>query len=289
MKPLIILLTVLCCMSALALETANDLTKLCARERKARMNARKLLAGAHAALDRGEYDKAIDLHKQGAALRTEADGLVEQVLKTMAPKLASDEFEVREEATRALFKLSSGAIPKLEQLMAAAGPEEKLRLEQAIATLKESDEDADGLLHQWASDATASSEFTDTNWSAKQATGKPNTFAAGDCQSAWASSAEDAGDEWLELTYTRPVRPKMVRVYETFNPGAVSCIEAKDDKGNWHELWRGADTTAAAPGWLEAKAKDDMPLTRAIKITLESGRVAGWNEIDAVELIGEAE
>ncbi|HYF51284.1 MAG TPA: hypothetical protein VEJ63_17855, partial [Planctomycetota bacterium] len=77
---------------------------------------------------------------------------------------------------------------------------------------------------------------------------------------------------------------------ENLSPGAVSKIEAKDAAGTWHNIWEGKDTTAAPAGWLEAKIDAaKATATKVIKITLDSARVAGWNEIDAVELIGEPE
>ena len=144
-------------------------------------------------------------------------------------------------------------------------------------------------LRQWATGAQASSEYGNSDWSAAQATGAPNTEAAGDCVTAWASTETDGGDEWLELTYDRPVNPTAVRIRETFNPGAVTKVEAQDGGGTWHTVWAGKDGTKDCPGWLTVTLEVPEWTTRKIKLTLDSAAVPGWNEIDAVELIGEAD
>ncbi len=141
-------------------------------------------------------------------------------------------------------------------------------------------------LNQWAVSAKASTEYSDPAWAAHQATGKPDTHQGGDIQTAWASKEQDAGDEWLELSYPTPVIPTLVRIHETFNPGAVSRIETQDVRGRWHVVWEGKDPTRECPGWFEPKLKR-CPPSRVVRITIDSKSIAGWNEIDAVELIGE--
>jgi hypothetical protein len=69
---------------------------------------------------------------------------------------------------------------------------------------------------QWASDATASSEWGSQDYSAKQVTGKPDTLNHGDSKTAWAPRSQDGTTEWLELTYERPVKPAAINIRETF-------------------------------------------------------------------------
>jgi hypothetical protein len=267
-------------------ESREDLKPIIDGERKARREAAKLLSASHKALDDAHYDAAVEQHRRSAILSRQADDAAESVLKRLLPALDSDDYETRESATQRLATLSRGAIPKLQALAEQGHSETSLRLKAAIALLQSSEEDEFGRVCQWAVEARASTEYTATDWAATQATGKPNTDKAGDATTAWASKEEDAGDEWLELTYATEVRPSMVRVYETFNPGAVKKIEAKDADGNWHSVWEGKDATADAPGKLEVKI-DDAPLTKVLKVTLDSASIKGWNEIDAVEMIGE--
>ncbi len=148
--------------------------------------------------------------------------------------------------------------------------------------------DPDGRLRQWAKEATASSQYSNDGWDAKQATGEPDTLQAGDQRTAWAAKEPDAGIEWLELTYATPVRPALVRVRETFNPGAVTKVEARDEEGTWQLLWEGRDPSVACPSWLEVRVEPPAWSTRAIRVTLDTRLVPGWNEIDAVELVGES-
>ena len=182
--------------------------------------------------------------------------------------------------------LGPAAIPILEKLLPGPSAEVRYRLGDAIAKLKRMEIDGEGRLHQWAASAQASSEYTNADWSATQATGKPDTLAAGDARTAWASLKEDGGDEWLELGYENAVRPTQVRVHETFNPGAVVRVEARDEAGTWQPLWEGKSRTTETIRWFTIDIAPRFA-TRSIRITLDSAGVPGWNEIDAVELVGD--
>jgi hypothetical protein len=142
------------------------------------------------------------------------------------------------------------------------------------------------VVRQWAAKASASTEYSNPRWAASQATGPPNTAAAGDHDTAWAPREEDGGEEWLELRYAKPVVPTLIRIHETFNPGAVVKVEAGDERGSWKVIWQGR---AAAPEekirWFEVKPARRVA-TFTLRLTLDSNAVPGWNEIDAVELIG---
>ena len=122
-----------------------------------------------------------------------------------------------------------------------------------------------------------------TSWSAAQATGAPDTANAGDQASAWAPAAQDAGEEWIELTYAGSVEVAQVIVRETYNPGAISKVCLILESGVEIPIWQGVqaavpgpiDRTFPAPGGLVA---------RGAKVYLDTSRVPGWNEIDAVGL-----
>jgi hypothetical protein len=68
------------------------------------------------------------------------------------------------------------------------------------------------LIRQWASSATASSEYGNPDWAAHQATGAPDTPECGDLVSAWASY-DQYTVEWLEVGYATPVVPSEVNIY----------------------------------------------------------------------------
>ncbi len=121
-------------------------------------------------------------------------------------------------------------------------------------------------------------------WHAMKATGAPDADPKRDDPNAWASASGDMGVQWLELTYANPMRASGVRIYEVNSPGAVSEIKAKNPSGEWDTLWSGTASGNGAPLVLE------WPLTsyevKVIRVVLDTNRTPGWNEIDAVELIG---
>ncbi|MBI4565173.1 MAG: hypothetical protein HY716_10820 [Planctomycetes bacterium] len=143
---------------------------------------------------------------------------------------------------------------------------------------------------QWAMAAKASSEFgppQNANHKAQQACGAPNSMPAGRHPTAWAPRRPNVGEEWLELTYSLPVRPTGVRIHESNRPGAVVRVEAINAGGAWEVLWQGADPMKGQQiAWFEVPFDPPAFSTRTIRITLDGRSVGGWNEIDAVELIG---
>ncbi len=122
-------------------------------------------------------------------------------------------------------------------------------------------------------------------WGPEQATGPPDTHQAGDIQTAWASRTPDDQDEWLLLEYAAPVAAEAVLVYETYNPGALNRVTAFRLDGVEVEVWKGADPTPRNSGKGVSEIKFRVPFkTNRVRIHLESTKVPGWNEIDAVGL-----
>lgn len=125
------------------------------------------------------------------------------------------------------------------------------------------------------------------NWSPDQAAGAPNTWKLGDIVTAWASSGPDDQDEWLELDYSPPVDAQRVLIHETYNPHAVSSITAIDETGAEYALWRGNDPAAPTTQGIfvaDIPIRHSKPISR-LRLNIDSKRVAGWNEIDAVGLV----
>jgi len=146
--------------------------------------------------------------------------------------------------------------------------------------------DRDG---QWAIGATASSAYQDAKesapFSANQTTGVPNVEKLGDDGSAWASKTEDGGIEWLDLKYPRAVHATEVRIRESNAPGAVIRVELVDETGTPHLAWGGNDPTTGL-NYLIVKFPKTEFKTDRVKVTLATNVVPGWNEIDAVQLVG---
>jgi hypothetical protein len=143
-----------------------------------------------------------------------------------------------------------------------------------------------GSLTQWASSATASSQYGADAWSALQVTGAPDTPQYGDVATAWAPSGQDVGPAWLELTYGTPVIPSEIVIWETSGNGFVRRVQAWDDgSGAWVTLWEGVD---GSPAFVVGFSPDLTPVTFAtdrLRIDIDTDH-PGWNEVDAVALIG---
>ena len=107
---------------------------------------------------------------------------------------------------------------------------------------------------------------------------------------AWAAGSADDQEETLELTFDQEVVPTGIEIYETYNPGAVALIEAFDPEADaWEVLWEGASDTAGEE--LAVFSPELTPVefaTNRIRLTIDEPLIPGWNEIDAVKLIGAA-
>lgn len=140
--------------------------------------------------------------------------------------------------------------------------------------------------HQSLSNQLASVN-TSRSWSVRQVLGQPDTPRAGDYGTAWASASQDSGVEWLVVEFPRSVEVTKIQIEETYNPGAVDRVCSVDFKGHETEVWKGTDPTAVGAGRGVSIIVPDQPVSsRRFKIYLDSARVAGWNEIDAVALHG---
>ncbi len=143
-------------------------------------------------------------------------------------------------------------------------------------------------IRQWAVNAIASSEYSTTSWSAKQATGAPDTSSYGDMRTAWATLREDESIQWIELDYSMPVYATGVNVRETFNPGALIRVDLKDNDGVYHSVWSGTDpnTVSNKIGWSNISFAQTSFPTSTVKLYLDTDLISGWQEVDSVEMIG---
>lgn len=267
---------------------AGDLESVRAQIAEMEAKSAKLNQQALELFSRGEYPAAEARHREAFVLAREAEkarrreeDLIRETARRLVGDLDSEEIEVREAAAKALLELGPPAGRVLREMDAGLPPEASRRLQQVVRTLGES-----LWTRQWASGANASSQFSEPKWAAAQATGPPDTPEAGDCTTAWASKEQDAETEWIELTFANGVHPGLIRIHETLNAGAVSRVEARDLVGDWRVLWEGPTAPCETPRWFEVRVADPGWPTRQVRITLASGAVPGWNEIDAVELLG---
>ncbi len=121
------------------------------------------------------------------------------------------------------------------------------------------------------------------SWSPAQATGAADTPNAGDHATAWATLTADSGEEWLELSYAHAMRIAQVRIHENNAPGAVARVAAIV-AGEEVTLWHGVAPPVVAPNVFAVEALEAVKCDR-IRVYLDTARIPGWNEIDAVELV----
>lgn len=142
-----------------------------------------------------------------------------------------------------------------------------------------------GVVRQWAASASASSEYSEDGWCARQATGEPNTHACGDIATAWTTKEASSPEKhWIELRYPKKVRAIGARLFITNAPGAVHEIQGRTGSG-WETLWRGTDPVQTCPAILELRFTEEID-TDTIRVVLDLTRQQSWFELDAVELIG---
>ncbi len=123
------------------------------------------------------------------------------------------------------------------------------------------------------------------SYAPEQATGEPDTAYATDSSTAWTPQEMDAGLEWLQVSFEKSVAIAEVRVRESYNPGAISKVSALLPDNSEVVLWEGRSPVSEAPCDLVVRPEVSVEV-KTIKICLDTARVPGWNEIDAIALIG---
>ncbi len=149
-----------------------------------------------------------------------------------------------------------------------------------------------GVISQWGSSAESGSEFASPEWSASQATGSPDAPGCGDYQFAWASAASDS-IETLEVSFLRQVYPLEIHIHESFNPDQVVKVEVfNPENGAYYSVLQKnpLQVDRPCPFVLEIIVEGIVFKTDKIRITVDQSQLGlGWNEIDAVQLIGSFE
>jgi hypothetical protein len=144
---------------------------------------------------------------------------------------------------------------------------------------------SDTLLAQWASGATASSEYTQDDWSAMQATGVPNVTRCEDNHRAWASLSPSV--DWLEVTYAQPVRPTEIRIHEIWAVGSIVKVEVKDLFQGYQTVYTAEPTnTLPCPYVLAIPITNVTARVAVVRVSVDQRARADWDEIDAVRLTG---
>jgi hypothetical protein len=155
---------------------------------------------------------------------------------------------------------------------------------QAVERIDIGEPSNPSLTYQWASSVVSfSSEWLDApQWGSEQALGAPNTSNCADVATAWAPLDGGSDLEFLHLGYSTPMYVTGVRIHETFESGFVVGVELVEPNGARHAIAVPEDNTAC-PGWFEIVVPETSYLVEGVVIYTSTN---GWEEIDAVELIG---
>ena len=150
---------------------------------------------------------------------------------------------------------------------------------------------------QWATSATASSTYASdkaptakTSYAPSAATGAPNVEGYGDNGNAWTTETPDKGIEWLEVKFDKPVNATQLRIRQSYGPGAIIKVELLGEDGARHMIWQGLDDTqypSSTTAWFERPFQKTSYKVSGARLTFATNAVSGWNEIDAVQLVGE--
>lgn len=143
---------------------------------------------------------------------------------------------------------------------------------------------------QWASEASAGSQYSAPDYAAARAVGAPDVPAVGGSPLAWCPASQNAGTTWLELTFATPVSATGVRVRQNDAPGGITQVEAIADDGSVHLWWRGTDPLVPpairAIVWFGVDVPATTYRVARIRLTFDLAAVPGWHQIDAVQLLG---
>jgi hypothetical protein len=145
---------------------------------------------------------------------------------------------------------------------------------------------------QWAAGATAGSQYSSPNYAAARMAGAPDVPQPGDHVNAWCP-AKSSGTEWCQATFAQPLFATEVRVRQTNAPGAIVKVEAITPEGVTHVWWEGTDPskapTTAHLAWFAIRVPRTPYRVASIRLTLNLDAVSGWEEIDALQLVGTRE
>lgn len=143
---------------------------------------------------------------------------------------------------------------------------------------------------QWASEVLGfSSEYREDKYTkefrAIQVLGRPNKlpqFGSSFC--AWSPASPDDTLEWIKVGYKIPMQVRQIAVAESFNEGAIEKIFLYDEHDKGYKVYEHKRIdTVAAPGRM---LNVIIPLTpyqvKAVKLVLNTARIAGFNHIDAI-------
>lgn len=145
-----------------------------------------------------------------------------------------------------------------------------------------------GVISQWGSNVIGfSTQYNTTSWAAAQALGAPDRPTYGDIAGAWAPQSRGGTLEWLSIGFDTAVYATGAVIREVSGNGFVYQVDAIDTFGNLHKVWNGADTSLAnTPHNFAINWNETAFTVRGLKVYIDTSRHADWEEIDAIQLVG---
>ncbi|RZK27460.1 MAG: hypothetical protein EOO57_22735, partial [Hymenobacter sp.] len=121
-------------------------------------------------------------------------------------------------------------------------------------------------------------------YSPEKVLGAPNALPLGEVNNEAWIPAKEGTNEFIEVRFLHSIKAQQITVIENFNPGSVTKIELIDTKGEKHEVYKN-ETPGPIPvafRTLQVKFKPDAYLTIGARVTMNTGKVQGVNQIDAI-------
>ena len=142
---------------------------------------------------------------------------------------------------------------------------------------------------QWASHVVGVSsekkgEPMGEQYKASQALGQPSkTPEMGESPCAWAPLyADGTADEWIQVSFDRPLRAHQIVVAENVNPGSVVKVIVIDEKGTDHLVYEINSVQARQDPLLRIFPKDPTYLCTQLKVVINGAALKGMNQVDAI-------
>lgn len=145
-----------------------------------------------------------------------------------------------------------------------------------------------GVISQWGSNAIGfSTQYDTTSWAAVRALGAPDRPTYGDFSGAWAPQFRGGTLEWLSIGFDTAVYATGAVIREVSGNGFVYQVDAIDTFGNLHKVWSGVDTSLANTPYNFAVNWNETAFSvKGLKVYIDTSRHADWEEIDAIQLVG---
>jgi len=139
---------------------------------------------------------------------------------------------------------------------------------------------------QWASEVIdVSSELGTSQYSSKQALGKPNVLpAGGESPNAWTPNSPNR-KEFIKLAYETPMRIRQIAVGESYNPSAITAVYLYDIIGNEYLVSEFEPTPVPVKGRIRNIFIEETTYeVAAVKLDFDGDAVPGYFSIDAIAI-----